>query len=45
MNYCILLCHQIGVDPKKIVLEKMDISAKKYPIDKAKGRSTKYNKL
>ena len=45
MNYCILLCHQIGVDPKKIILDKMDISAKKYPIDKAKGKSTKYNKL
>ena len=24
---------------------KMDISAKKYPIEKAKGRSTKYDKL
>lgn len=45
MNYCILLCSQIGVDPKQIILEKMDISAKKYPIEKAKGVSTKYNKL
>ena len=45
MNYCILLCHQIGVDPKQIVLDKMGISAKKYPIEKSKGKSTKYNKL
>ena len=45
LNYCILLCHQIGVDPKQIVLEKMEISEKKYPIAKSKGRSTKYNKL
>ena len=45
MNYCILLCYQIGVDPKEIVLEKMNISAKKYPVEKAKGKSTKYNKL
>ncbi|MFR8233514.1 MAG: nucleotide pyrophosphohydrolase [Clostridia bacterium] len=45
MNYCILLCHQINVDPKKIILEKMKISEKKYPIGKAKGVSTKYNKL
>ncbi len=45
MNYCILLCHQIKVDPKDIILEKMDISAKKYPIEKSKGKSTKYNKL
>lgn len=45
MDYCILLCHQIGVDPKQIVLDKMKISEKKYPIEKAKGVSTKYNKL
>jgi NTP pyrophosphatase (non-canonical NTP hydrolase) len=45
MNYCILFCHQIGVDPKEIILEKMNISEKKYPIEKAKGVSTKYNKL
>ena len=45
MNYCILLCHQIGVDPKQIVLEKMKISERKYPIEKSKGVSKKYNKL
>ena len=45
LNYCILLCHQIGVDPKQIVLDKMEISEKKYPVEKAKGKSTKYNKL
>ena len=45
MNYCILFCSQIGVDPKQIILEKMEISAKKYPIKKAKGVSTKYDKL
>ena len=45
MNYCILLCYQIGVDPKQIVLEKMKISERKYPIEKSKGVSTKYNKL
>ena len=45
MNYCILLCHQIGVDPKQIVLDKMKISGQKYPIEKSKGKSTKYNKL
>ncbi|MEG0826522.1 MAG: nucleotide pyrophosphohydrolase [Bacilli bacterium] len=45
MNYCILLCSQIDVDPKQIILEKMKISAEKYPVDKSKGVSTKYNKL
>lgn len=45
MNYCILLCPQIGVDPKQIILEKMEISAQKYPVEKSKGNCTKYNKL
>lgn len=45
MNYCILLCHQIGANPKQIILDKLEISAKKYPVEKAKGVSTKYNKL
>lgn len=45
LNYCILLCHQVGVDPKEVILEKLAISAKKYPVDKARGKSTKYNKL
>lgn len=45
MNYCILLCSQIGVDPKQIILEKMEISAQKYPVGKVKGKSTKYDKL
>jgi NTP pyrophosphatase (non-canonical NTP hydrolase) len=45
LNYCILLCHQVGVDPKEVISEKLAISAKKYPVDKARGKSTKYNKL
>lgn len=45
MNYCILLCHQIGVNTKQIILDKLEISAQKYPVEKAKGVSTKYNKL
>ena len=45
INYCILMADKLGVDPKQIVLDKIEKNAKKYPIDKAKGVSTKYNKL
>ena len=45
MNYCILLCHQIGVVPKEVILEKMKISERKYPVEKARGVSTKYDRL
>ena len=45
MNYCILLCHQIGVDLDERCINKKNISAKKYPIEKCKGKSDKYTKL
>ena len=45
INYCIQMANKLGVDPKKIVLEKLAISEKKYPVNKSKGKSTKYNKL
>lgn len=41
-TYCIMMEDKLGVDPKEIILNK---TRKKYPIDKAKGVSTKYNKL
>ena len=44
-NYCLLMADKLGVDPKRIVLDKMEKTAKKYPVEKAKGKSTKYNKL
>ena len=45
MNYCIQMANKLGVDPKQIVLDKMEKTAKKYPVEKAKGVSTKYTKL
>ncbi len=45
INYCLLMADKLGVDPKQITLDKMEKNAKKYPVEKAKGKSTKYNKL
>ncbi len=45
LNYSLLLADKLGADPEQIILDKMKITAKKYPIDKAKGVSTKYTKL
>ena len=44
-NYCIQMAQVLGIDLIDIVNEKMDVSEKKYPVDKAKGVSTKYDKL
>lgn len=35
----------LNVDIIDIINEEMDKTEKKYPIEKAKGKSTKYNKL
>lgn len=45
INYCLLLANKLNVDPKEIVLNKMEKNARKYPVEKSKGVSTKYNKL
>jgi len=45
MNYCLQMSLVLKVDPIDIINNKMDKTEKKYPIDKAFGKSTKYNKL
>lgn len=45
LTYCYLLADKLGVDPEQIVLAKLDKTAKKYPIEKARGKSTKYDQL
>ena len=45
MNYCLQLAQVLNVDVIDIINAKMDKTEKKYPVDKAKGKSTKYDKL
>ena len=45
MNYCIQLSMVLDVDIIDILNSKLDKTEKKYPIEKAKGNSTKYDKL
>ena len=45
MNYCIQMAQVLNVDIIDIINAKMDKTEKKYPVEKAKGVSTKYNKL
>ena len=45
MNYCLQMSMVLGLDPIDIMNKKMDKTEKKYPVYKAKGKSTKYNKL
>lgn len=44
-NYLIKLVDLLDIDLEKKSLEKIKLNEKKYPIDKSKGKSTKYSKL
>jgi hypothetical protein len=39
------LSDKLGLDPDQIVLDKLEKTRAKYPVEKAKGRSTKYDRL
>ena len=45
MNYCIQLAQKEGLDICEILNEKIDKNERKYPVEKSKGVSTKYDKL
>lgn len=43
--YCEQMLDKLSLDENTIIKEKMDKNEAKYPISKAKGVATKYNKL
>lgn len=45
VNYCIVMADSLQVDLEEIVLKKLEKNRQKYPVEKAKGNSKKYNEL
>lgn len=45
MAYCLMLSDHYGFDIEKIMNDKIDKNEEKYPVNKAYGKSIKYNKL
>lgn len=45
LNYCLLLAKTLSLDPAEIIRKKLALNSEKYPVDKCKGKSTKYDKL
>ena len=43
--YCRNMLDKLGLDEDEIVNAKMEQNEKKYPVNKAKGKADKYNKL
>ena len=44
-TYCILLADRLNLDPEEIMLHKLEKNREKYPVDKSRGKSTKYDRL
>ena len=45
INFCLNLANSINLDVSSTVKDKINKSNGKYPVEKAKGTATKYNKL
>jgi NTP pyrophosphatase (non-canonical NTP hydrolase) len=45
LTYCMLLADKYDLDFEKIVIEKLEKTRSKYPVDKSFGRSEKYDRL
>jgi dCTP diphosphatase len=43
--FLLRLCDRLGIDPLTAAQHKLALNAQKYPVEKAKGRATKYDKL
>jgi NTP pyrophosphatase (non-canonical NTP hydrolase) len=45
LTYCLLLANKYQFDIEDILLEKLEINKQKYPVDKSRGKSDKYDRL
>lgn len=45
LTYCFLLADKLNLDVEQIVLEKLEQTKTKYPVEKSFGKSTKYDQL
>ncbi|WP_369046786.1 nucleotide pyrophosphohydrolase [Sinomonas sp. P10A9] len=43
LTYCLLLADRLGMDPLEVVIEKLEITRAKYPVELSRGRSTKHD--
>jgi len=45
LTYCLLLADRLEMDVEQIVLDKLAVTATKYPVEKSRGRSDRYTEL
>ncbi|WP_342372489.1 nucleotide pyrophosphohydrolase [Propioniciclava soli] len=45
LTYSFYLADRLDLDPGRLILEKLALTERKYPADKARGRAAKYDQL
>jgi NTP pyrophosphatase (non-canonical NTP hydrolase) len=45
MIYCLQFCSVMQIDPLQAIKDKIAINEQKYPVEKCKGKATKYDAL
>ncbi len=45
LSFALLLAHDLGLDPAHLIEAKLKKNEERYPVEKSRGRSTKYTKL
>ncbi len=43
--YALEMYHHLGIDPEEAIRRKIEVNAKKYPVEKARGNAKKYTEL
>jgi len=45
MIYIIMMAHDLNIDLEQAILDKMERNEEKYPVNKSRGKSSKYDEL
>ena len=45
LSFALLLAHDLGLDPAELIARKLSKNELRYPVEKSRGRATKYDRL
>jgi NTP pyrophosphatase (non-canonical NTP hydrolase) len=45
LSFALLLAHDLGLDPAELIAAKLKKNEERYPVEKSRGKATKYDKL
>lgn len=45
LSFALLLAHDLGLDPAEVIASTLKKNEHRYPVEKSRGKTTKYDKL